>query len=566
MPSSNVQRIKDKLDIVDVVGSYVKLRKAGKNYKGLSPFTSEKTPSFFVSPDKGLYYCFSSGKGGDIFSFVQEVEGVDFPGALKILADKAGIELVSESPERKEEREQLYTLLEEATIFFENNLSQNKEALEYLLNRKLKKESMSMWRLGIAPKEWRALHDALLAKGFSRVEIEKVGLIKKGEEGNFYDTFRDRIIFPIFDVAGRVIGFSGRILHPDEKAPKYLNSPDTIFFNKSEVLYGLHRAKSAIRKLDYSILVEGQMDIVMSHQGGFLHTVASSGTALTEAHLNILKKLSNRVIMAYDADTAGLNAALRAADLALLLQMEVKVAVCPAGKDPADVLGEDPEAWKKIIKESKHLIDFYLDKLIREKKDERTLARNIRERLLPYVRKISSSVEQAHFIQGIANRANIREDALWQDLRNISQTVDNNPTKATITLQTLRLSPRDEIAGIIYWQESLPTPDISIKDIEAFITKYIGEDATALIRKETESMKDIFIIHVSELYQEKTIDVRAVEDMVKNYAQSFLREEMRLIQKKIKDAEREGKETELDELLKKQDEISRQADKLAREI
>ncbi|MEK7179933.1 MAG: DNA primase, partial [Patescibacteria group bacterium] len=545
-------------------GSYVKLNKAGRNYKGLSPFTSEKTPSFFVSPDKGLYYCFSSGKGGDIFSFVQEIEGVDFQGALKILADKAGIELVSESPERRLERDQLYLLLEEATKFFEHTLSQNKEALDYLLNRKLKKESMSLWRLGFAPKEWRVLHDFLLSKGFSRVEIEKVGLIKKGEEGSFYDTFRDRIIFPIFDVAGRVIGFSGRILHPDEKAPKYLNSPDTIFFNKSEVLYGLHRAKSAIRKLDYSILVEGQMDIVMSHQGGFLHTVASSGTALTETHLNILKKMSNRVVMAYDADTAGSNAALRAADLALSLGMEVKVAVSPTGKDPADVLGEDVEIWKKIIKESKHLIDFYLDKLLSEKKDERSLARTIRERLLPYVRKITSSVEQAHFIQGIANKSNIREDALWQDLRVIPQTVDATRTETTIS-QTLRLSPRDEIAGIIYWQESLPTPDVSIKDIEAFITKYIGQDAAALIRKDTLSMKDIFIIHISELYQEKKITARGVEDMVKNYAQNFLRDHMRSIQKEIKDAEKNGDETKLAELLKKQDEISRKADRLARE-
>ncbi|MDP2705404.1 MAG: DNA primase [Patescibacteria group bacterium] len=563
MSSSNVSTIKEKLDIVDVIGSYVKLTKAGKHYKGLSPFTNEKTPSFFVSSEKGLYYCFSSGKGGDMFSFIQEVEGVDFQGALKMLADKAGVQLVFEPKEKQEERDRLYDLLEKATQFFEENLKKNKEATDYLLKRKLLSQTIATWRIGYAPNEWRALYEAMISQGFNKVDMEKVGLLKKGEEGNPYDTFRDRIIFPIFDTVGRIIAFSGRILHDTPDAPKYLNSPDTVFFNKSQALYGLHRAKTAIRKHDYAILVEGQMDIVLSHQGGFTHTVASSGTALTEGHLTMLKKISNRVVMAYDSDEAGRNASLRAADIALPLGMEVKVATCPQGKDPADVLGENTEDWKEIIKSSKHLIDFYLDKVISENKgNTRSLGKNIKEKVLPYVRGLSSSIEQAHFVKNISNKTNIREEALWQDLGKTAagKTTEKNTTS---TPYQPRLSPRDELVGIVYWQSGLPEPAVSADRITAIVEEYLGKEAVDTLLHGTEGMKEIFTIHVTELYGQRPVTEKKVREVAENYARTLLREEANIIQQEIKIAEEDKNETLLGNLLKKQADINQKIDRLS---
>lgn len=564
MSSSNVSTIKEKLDIVDVIGSYVKLTKAGRHFKGLSPFTNEKTPSFFVSPEKGLYYCFSSGKGGDMFSFIQEIEGVDFQGALKMLADKAGIQLVFEPKEKQEERERLYGLLEKATQFFETNLKKNKEATEYLLKRKMLEQTIPSWRIGYALNEWRALYEAMLAQGFSKVEMERVGLLKAGEEGNPYDTFRDRIMFPIFDTVGRVIAFSGRILHDSKDAPKYLNSPDTVFFNKSQVLYGLHRAKTVIRKHDYSILVEGQMDIVLSHQGGFTHTIASSGTALTEGHLTILKKISNRVVMAYDSDEAGSNASLRAADIALLLGMEVKIALCPPGKDPADVLGENPEEWKEVIKSSKHLIDFYLDKVVAENKgNTRSLGKALKEKVLPYVRNLSSSIEQAHFIKNIGNKTGIREEALWQDLGKTPKGKTEGQDTARPEWEP-RLSPRDELAGIFYWQSGLEEPTTSGDRIALIIEEHLGKGAVETLVKETEGMKEIFTIHVTELYGLRPVTEKKVKEVVENYARTVLREEARAIQREIKGAEEEKNETILNSLLKKQAGINQKIDRLGR--
>lgn len=564
MSSSNVQTIKEKLDIVDVIGSYVKLTKAGKHYKGLSPFTNEKTPSFFVSQEKGLYYCFSSGKGGDMFSFVQEMEGVDFQGALKILADKAGVQIVFEPKEKQEERDRLYDLLEQATRFFEENLKKNKEATDYLLKRKLLPQTIAGWRIGYALNEWRALHEAMLSKGFAKVDMEKVGLTKKGDEGNPYDTFRDRIIFPIFDVAGRVVAFSGRILHDAKDAPKYLNSPDTVFFNKSEILYGLNRAKTAIRKHDYGILVEGQMDIILSHQGGFTHTIASSGTALTEGHLNILKKISNRVVMAYDSDEAGRNASLRAADIALSLGMEVKIALCPVGKDPADVLGENPENWKEIIKSSKHLIDFYLDKVIAENEGNvRDLGKSIKERVLPYVRGLASSIEQAHFIKNIGNKTNIQEQALWDALkiskgREMGKGITDTPYKQP------PLSPRDELAGIVYWQGGLSEPAVSVDRINTIIEEYLGKGAVKVLLGGIEGMKEIFTIHVTELYGKRSVTEKKVREVAGNYARTLLREEADVMQREIKIAEKEKNETVLKNLLEKQADVNRRIDHLSR--
>lgn len=424
MSSSNVEQIKEKLNIVDVISGYIKVEKAGINYKARCPFHNEKTPSFFISPTRQSFYCFGCGEKGDIFSFVEKFEGLDFKGALESLAGRAGVELKkfkNDETTKKEdgEKERLFEIMETATDFYENNLKESESSLAYLNKRGVSKDSLKKWRLGFAKEEWRDLHDFLTQKGFNRKEMLAAGLIKKLERAEkFYDTFRNRIMFPISDASGRVIAFSGRAMKESEKIPKYLNSPETKLFYKSEVLYGFNVAKNYIRKLDYAVLVEGQMDLIMSHQVGVLNTVASSGTALTELHLKKIQKLSNRIIIGYDSDSAGEKAARKASEIALSLGMEAKIASLPKGEDPASVAKENPESWKRALRESEHFTDFALNKTLKEN-EGRNLTKAILKDVLPLVPLIKSEIEKAQFVKKIALKIKVREEDVWNDIKKI---------------------------------------------------------------------------------------------------------------------------------------------------
>src|SRR3989344_7217096 len=313
----DVDTIKERLNITEIVSGYIKLEKAGTSFKARCPFHNEKTPSFFVSPVRQSFYCFGCGAKGDIFTFMEEVEGLDFRGALKLLAEKAGVEMEYHSSESKTEKDKICNVLEEATKFFEKELTGNNMARHYIASRGISEETIKDWRIGYAPAEWRSLCNYLQGHGHEREIILKAGLIKLKDGGSEpYDVFRDRVIFPFADQNGSIVAFSGRALSK-ETEPKYLNSPETILFAKSEMLYGLDRAKDQIRKKDYAILVEGQMDLVLSHQSGVRNTVASSGTAFTRMHLERLKRLSSRIIIAFDGDLAGEKAAEKASTLGI---------------------------------------------------------------------------------------------------------------------------------------------------------------------------------------------------------------------------------------------------------
>ncbi len=427
--SSATETIKDRLGIVEVVSSYMKIDKAGTNYKGRCPFHHEKTPSFFVSPARNSYYCFGCGAKGDIFSFVQEFEKVDFLGSLKLLAERAGVELEQfrTNNGQKSESDRLYAVLEKSAEFYTANLLRNKKALEYLHGRGLSDKMISDWRIGYAENEWRKLHDMMGTKNVSDEDMEKVGLIKRSEKEvpgrsvSFYDRFRARIMFPLFDASSRVIGYSGRIFGvPDSEGPKYLNSPDTPLFNKSEILYGYHKAKEGIREWRYAILVEGQMDLLMCHQHGFTNTVATSGTSLTIQHLEKLKKISDNLMLVYDADKAGLKATLRAWTSALSLGMDVKVASLPAGEDPASLLLKDKEAFKQAIKHSKHIIDYYIDILLKENLPEIAFKRAVEKEVLPYIAVIDSAIERSNFISKVSLKTGIYESDIREQLEKIS--------------------------------------------------------------------------------------------------------------------------------------------------
>jgi DNA primase len=426
MTSDAVEKIKERLSIVDVVAPYVELHKAGKNYKGKSPFTNEKTPSFYVSPDRGMYYCFSSSQGGDIFTFIEKMEGVDFKGALKILAEKAGVELVPEDPKKRSERDQLYVLLEEATRFFTEWLHKKGGVATYLADRGVKPSTIGAWRVGYAPGPpehgWRELRDHLLHKGFSDTEMLRAGLIKKADAGKApYDLFRDRVMFPIADPSGRIIAFSGRIFTKDSEAPKYVNSPETDLFDKSSALFGYDKAKHGIRKFDFSLIVEGQFDVVLSHQAGYTNAVAVSGTALTANHVALLQRLSNRVVLALDADRAGIAAVKRAADLMLARGMDVKVARLVGGKDPADLVREDPKLFRDAIAHATHVIEFLLAILKEEARDERTMKLRARDEVLPYLLRIESRIDREHFEGIVAEALGTTTDAIHLDLTRLER-------------------------------------------------------------------------------------------------------------------------------------------------
>lgn len=457
--SSNTEQIKEKLDIVEVISGYIKVEKSGINYKARCPFHNEKTPSFFISSTRQSFYCFGCGVKGDIFSFVEQFEGLDFKGALTSLADKAGIKLTSfKNEDIGDNKDQLFEIMEVATKMYEKNLNHNKPAMSYLTKRGLSENSIKKWRIGFALDEWRNLHDHLLGQKFSKETMLEAGLIKKvPDESKYYDTFRDRIMFPISDTAGRVIAFSGRTLkNPSTSSgqvpPKYLNSPETKLFYKSEVLYGFNVAKNYIRKLDYAVLVEGQMDLIMSHQAGVLNTVASSGTALTDLHLKKIQKLSDRVVIAYDSDKAGESAAKRAAELAISLGMETKIASLKEGEDPASVVKNDPEEWKKALRESVHFLDFVIEKAF-EKNEGRKLTKEILENVLPLVSLIKSDIEKSQFVKKVATRLRVPEESVWNDIKKIKnqdKSVEKNDPIKSLAIPNLEKI----MIGFIFLEES----------------------------------------------------------------------------------------------------------------
>tara|TARA_B100000745_G_scaffold266714_1_gene192161 strand:+ start:469 stop:2250 length:1782 start_codon:yes stop_codon:yes gene_type:complete len=446
MAGDAVRQIKERLSVVDVIAPYVELHPAGKNMKGKSPFTTEKTPSFYVSPDRGMYYCFSTSQGGDIFTFVQEMEGVDFKGALKILAEKAGVELVREDPQKRTERERQYDVLEHATKFFEEYRHKKPEAQQYLEDRGVTPQTIAKWRIGYAPGPpdhgWRELKNALEAEKFTTQELLKAGLAKGADAGKeAYDLFRDRIMFPIFDNAGHVVAYSGRILTKDSEAPKYVNSPETELFNKSEILYGYDKAKQGIRTMDFCLCVEGQFDVVMAHQAGYGNTIAISGTALTAHHVMLLQRLSNRAVLALDADRAGIAAVKKAAELMLSRGMDVKVVRMPDGEDPADIIQKDAAEFKKMVGHATHVIEYLLDVLQDQNKDERAFKLKAREEILPYVARIPNRIDQEHFEGLIAQRLGTTKDAIHAETQRFIEKIQEEEQRAARTAVSQEQAP-----------------------------------------------------------------------------------------------------------------------------
>ena len=488
--SDAVQQIKDKLSIIDIVAPYVELHKAGKNYKGKSPFAAEKTPSFYVSPDRGMYYCFSTSQGGDMFNFIQAMEGVDFREALKILADKAGVELVAQDPKQRTERDRWYAAIEAATVFYQAELEKEPEAYQYLKNRGVTAQTVAAWRIGFAPGPpkggWREIKEYLEAKDFKTEELLKVGLIKTTEGGKEpFDVFRDRVMFPMAESSGKVVAFSGRILHPDDKAPKYVNSPETPLYKKSELLYGYDKAKTGIRNLGFSLIVEGQFDVVMCHQAGYHNTVAVSGTALTLHHVQLLQRLSDKVVLALDSDRAGIAAMKKSAELMLGRGMDVKVVELPDGKDPADLIQADLAGFKKAVGHSVHIIEFLLHILKRSESDSRTLKLKAREEILPFILLLPNRIDQEHFVSIVAEAIGSTKEAIRYEVDRLRSEAKTQPATATEVTSTApaaapKLSNDSARSAFMYltvMQEVAPERIASVikKQLEVYVPAHAFE-------------------------------------------------------------------------------------------
>ena len=430
---SVVDEVKARLDIVEVVGGYVRLQKAGRLFRALCPFHTEKTPSFIVSPDRQSWHCFGAcSTGGDVIAFVARKENLDFGGALRLLAERAGVELRGDG-RRREEIKTLQDANEAAALFFHGLLQNAGAARAYAEERGLDGQAIGDFLLGYAPPGWAGLREHLLGRGFAEAQLVEAGLLIEGERGT-YDRFRDRLMFPIRDERGRVAGFGGRVLpgaklEGTESGPKYMNTPQTPIFDKGSVLYGLDRAKDDIRRSSTAVIVEGYMDVIAAHQGGFRNVVASMGTALTERQATLLQRFAERVVLAMDADEAGSAANLRGVQVVATAAqrpgragvrpktLDVRVLALPQGKDPDELIRGEPAAWTAAVESARPVVDHLvavtsagLD--LAQPRDRSQLVAEV----LPVIGEVADPVLQAHYLQRLSRLARVSEEALRREL------------------------------------------------------------------------------------------------------------------------------------------------------
>lgn len=560
-----VEDVKSRLSIEDVIGEYVQLKRAGRNFKGLSPFTSERSPSFMVSPEKQIWHDFSSGKGGNMFSFIMEVEGLDFRGALELLARKAGIDLEQYRGSRGrgngQLKERLYEALDVAAKYYQVQFSKTQPAYEYVLGkRRFSKQTALEWRLGYSPESGSALVSFLRGKGFKDDEITKAGLSSRRRygSGGIGDMFRGRVMVPLQDPQGRVVGFTARLLKDDKNAPKYINTPQTVLYDKSRHVYGLHLAKEAIRKSQFVVIVEGNLDVISSHQAGVRQVVATAGTALTEANLKALSRFTGDIRLCFDADRAGIAATERAIPIASKVGVSLSIITIPSGKDPDELIKQDPRIWQDIIAKPQYALDWLMERY--QNLLDLTTATGKKEFsdiLLPIVRQLADSVEQDHYMTRITEALNISRQALDTKLSKAPapppktvkkvatpQEVDRAAADyrktqdhllalllphralrqhATLLQPEMFVSP--EARYMFRWLQA--HPDVQLRGDQADITQ-ITAAASSLSDEQVQSLQDygkILVLQHEELYGD-------VEDLELDY--EVTRMQTQLIEKYIK--------------------------------
>lgn len=558
------EEVRARLSIEDVIGEYVQLKRAGRSFKGLSPFTSEKTPSFYVSPDKNIWHDFSSNKGGDVFSFIMEVEGLDFRGSLEHLARKAGVDLSAYQTKGRHaahRKKELLEVMRLAMAYYQHSLLKNPRALDYVFKkRKFTKQTVGEFRIGYAPDQGNALVQFLAKKGFSKKDIAEAGLSNRFGG----DLFRGRMIVPLLDETGQAVGFTGRIIVDDPEAPKYLNTPATLLYDKSRHLFGLSQAKEAIRKTGYSVLTEGNLDVVSSHQAKVKAVVAAAGTALTEHQLRALKRLSPEIRLAFDADKAGIAATERAIPIASSLGVSLKVITLPGtAKDPDELIQQDVKIWQGAIGSAEPAVDWVI-RQYGERENLRSAEgkRRFSTAALEVIKGLSDPVEQEHYEHIVAGMIGSSIEAVKakqtsrakEDVRSLKPVAPSSKSASQYVFDHIDTALG---AGLLY-----PGLRVLFREYDPNIFQNDKQQAAArfLIKSEKEvssepplELRDIDeYVKVVILRAEKRYDGWREEDMRLEIAELLRRriseQQIQQIEKDIQSAEDRGDDAEIERL------------------
>ena len=533
MPDA-VRQIKERLSIVDVVSGYISVENSGNRLKARCPFHNEKTPSFYLSPDRNTYHCFGCGKGGDIFSFVEEMEGIEFKDALKLLAERAGVK-IEYKEKSADDSKNLFSILEEAVQFFVAHL--NTEVLDYLKERGLTEETIKTFAVGYAPDDWRALTTHLRGKGYTDAQLVLSGLAIKTEKG-IYDRFRGRIMFPIADTQGRVVAFTGRILpslmvsgvSTGNTPAKYVNSPETALFHKSDILFAYDKAKNNIRLKKRAVVVEGQMDVILCHQAGLTETVGVSGTALTDNHINLIKRFTENIVFCFDGDTAGMSASEKSIMKSLSLGCDTKVVFLKDGNDPADMVIANKEAFVSLIDTSKPVIDALINFAKESIKDIHELRKYVANKIVPYVRTIPKAMERAHYTNILARAVDLSDADIVQVIN--EYIVPSVPTNQKVD-EHKKLSSIDRermLAGYLFWNDEL---DIVKKETVTALMKTFLDIDVAEFCSAFETEKEV-LISEAEFSTNKMILPNALKESILFIAEERLLAKSALLKQAIK--------------------------------
>ena len=579
--TSPVQEIKERLDIVDFIRSYIPLTPAGKNLKALCPFHREKTPSFMVSPERQMWHCFGScGEGGDIFKFLMKYENLEFYEALKILAEKAGVELKKISPAEHKQFGILYDISQSAKDFFKKQLEQSTETLNYLKERGLKKETIEEFELGLAPNKFDDLSRYLTNSGYDIKDVERAGLIFKTERGSYVDRFRERIMFPLYNHFGKVVWFSGRVLPRLEvekpELGKYINTPETLIFNKSRILYGFHKTKKHILEQKSAVLVEGQMDFLMAYQDGVKNVIATSGTALTFDHLKTIRRLAEQLILCFDNDEAGFNAVERAIDLANANDFNVKILTLQDFKDPAEAAQKSPGALAGLIKETKPAMEFYFERYLKEKvKLELPEFKKKIRIVLAKIKNLASAVERAQWLKELSQRTKIEEKTLAEEMEQLktlnyaeknAELRRNSPRQSASSLRESACSRRELIC------QRLISLAILDKDFQERINEHLDyflEDYSLILKclREEAKLEDerlnnlLNLISLRSSFESSILDPEKIEkefqELLHQLRIEYLKEKRQGLTGLVKEAEGTGDETKVASVLKEFNEVSK---------
>ncbi len=573
---SPVEQIKERLSIVDIVSSYLKLEKAGTYFKARCPFHNEKSASFFVSPGRGTYHCFGCGRGGDIFTFTEEIEGFDFPHALSYLAERAGVQITRESEGERSKRAKLYSAMKEASLFYEKNRKADKDVTDYLHTRGIDEDTLVSFGVGYSLGSWDSLTKHLHSKGYSDEVLTEVGLSVKSEHG-YIDRFRSRIMFPISDSQGRVVAFTGRIFaHPGETEPenvgKYVNSPETTLYNKSRVLYGYDKAKQAILRSGFVVIVEGQVDLLAAVQAGTENVVAVSGTAFTKEHIELISRFTDKIFFSFDADNAGLKAGAKGIELAIREGMEVKLLALPKGNDPASFIKENGiPLWQEVIKNAMHPIDFFLESILENTKDDRERLKRVRSEVLPYIVMVAGDLERGHFITKVAKAIQAKEDDVRSEvlamLKNIPKEKVEIKDESKKIVKSMEERLKDRLIGIYLMGVKRADPRVDIKAIEDKWSKiYEASPIKDIVESMDTVIQENFLFEVDVFYSTKESIDDDIRILCLELEKMLLENRFQYLLNELKKNEESGDPVKALETLGECQKISKRIDEIKNEL